>query len=384
MKRPVYIAGASSRAQTTCEYLEYLNRDLRVSAYLVSPDMPDEDTVVGGVHMYSISVSSKLNTQYPVYIATRGVNQSKINRELREIGFREIIPVTPELDMRLRNQYMQAVFSAHDRKFTKIEDLSGDPYILHSSEGAPSFADSKRIIKFQNVWAERKTASIYVVSTVGANQLEDSYTFLPEERTIQAGAALTSERIPNACYDNVGENISQKNHQFCELTALYWLWRHAEDDYIGMVHYRRHFLLPDNWLNRMQYNNFDVLLPVPLYVAPTLELNFKARHLPRVWETMLSKLKESHPDDYDPISHYLKTSSLYSPCNMFVMKRQIMNEYCEWLFPILFAVSEEIGQVEDAYQNRYPGFLAERLMTAYFAMHEDEYRIIYADKNFLK
>ena len=67
--------------------------------------------------------------------------------------------------------------------------------------------------------------------------------FLP----IQAGAAL-HELIPNYQPDNDGENISEKNPHFCELTCHYWAWKNLKNvDIIGLNHYRRYFDFQQKW-----------------------------------------------------------------------------------------------------------------------------------------
>ena len=96
---------------------------------------------------------------------------------------------------------------------------------------------------------EEITAIIYVAISIFDKPLQDNYTFIREDVVLQVGAALTKERISNdVITDCEGENISIRNKQFCELTGLYWIWKNAREDYVGLVHYRRHFLLPENWL----------------------------------------------------------------------------------------------------------------------------------------
>ena len=44
------------------------------------------------------------------------------------------------------------------------------------------------------------------------------------EIPIQTGASL-SDTVLSPVRDNIGDNISAQNRTFCELTALYWIWK---------------------------------------------------------------------------------------------------------------------------------------------------------------
>jgi len=230
---------------------------------------------------------------------------------------------------------------------------------------------------------ENKTVRIYVASSTYDRPLkQEGYSLMKDETVLQVGASLTDKKIyRGVTTDDTGENISGRNQQYCELTGLYWIWKNAKEDYVGMVHYRRHFLLPENWLERMIENDIDVILPVPLYVAPCLSENYRERHIATDWDYLMEYIQKNLSTEYTTAVEFFN-GCLYSPCNMLIAKKTVFDELCSWLFPILDAVAVHIGKREDKYQNRYPGFMAERLMTYFFEGRKCQYNVVYANKDF--
>lgn len=363
MTEQIYIAGAHSRARTLAAYLRYLCPSVSIEAYLVDNEEENEE-VIEGIPVIRFDKDTKLHERYPVFIGTRGIYHTALSKKLKELGIQKIYPVTVELDLELRNMYLKKYFPRIGRSFKKIDEFERS-----NSQGQK--------------YMEKLQACVYVAKSIYDKPLQQSYVLASYEKSIQVGAALTDKRLPDGIFtDNVGDNISEKNKQYCELTGLYWIWKHAEEDIVGLVHYRRHFLLPDNWLECMTANEIDVILPIPLYVAPSLEENFKNRHDPLDWDYMMQNLKLNHENDYWEAKNFFR-GNMYSPCNMFIMKKSVLDDLCTWLFPILDAVAEHGGQKEDNYLNRYPGFVSERLITFFFEKYREKYKVVYADKNFL-
>lgn len=360
MGEKIYIVGAHSRAQTVAEYIRSLYPGTEVEAYLYDNDEPNPEKI-GEVPVVQMNETVKLNPDYPVCIGTRGVHHEKLMDRLKSAGFQRICPVTPELDSRLRNAYVRKYYADNGKNFLKLDELE-----------ATNRRNRKNTEKM-----------VYVVRSVLDKTLQSEYRLASYEKEIQAGAALADRCLyPGIDRDDTGDHISVWNRQYCELTVLYWLWKHAKEETVGMVHYRRHFILPEDWFMRMQENGVDVILPVPLYVAPNLADNFKKRHDPEVWAVMMNCLKTCSPDEYRDAEIFFQ-KNLYSPCNMFIMRKEILDALCSWLFPVLFRVTERIGQKADEYQNRYPGFLSERLISFFFEKNRKKYKVAYADKNFL-
>ena len=76
-----------------------------------------------------------------------------------------------------------------------------------------------------------------VIATHKKYEMPTDDLYLP----IHVGAELNKDKDLGYQKDNVGDNISDKNDRYSELTALYWAWKHVDAEYIGLAHYRRHF-----------------------------------------------------------------------------------------------------------------------------------------------
>ena len=70
-------------------------------------------------------------------------------------------------------------------------------------------------------------------------------------------------------------------------------------------------------------------------------------------------------------------SKKISLCNMVITSKEILSEYCEFLFNILFRLEKQLDISNyDDYQVRIYGFLGELLINVFFEHHK-EYKIKY-------
>lgn len=190
--------------------------------------------------------------------------------------------------------------------------------------------------------------------------------------------------------DSSGDNIAHLNSSFCELTALYWIWKNVSDDVVGLVHYRRYFkplkhsiILKDKKIASsddfdISEQGYDVIVAKPRnYVVATIEKHYKKAHHAEDFDLLRQKIKTLHPNYLQSFDKVMlgKKLSLY---NMFVGKKAVIDQYCQWLFNILFALEKEISYQEyDSYQKRIFGFMAERLFNVWLEKHKNEIKISY-------
>ena len=175
--------------------------------------------------------------------------------------------------------------------------------------------------------------------------------------------------------DNTKDNISLKNPYFCELTGLYWAWKNLKEDYIGLAHYRRHFAskkinkkdLFNSVLMKEEasklLNNTDIIVPKKRnYYIENLYSHYEHTMYIEPLDITGQILQERYPEymlEFDK----LKTRRSAHMFNMFIMKKDKLDEYCTWLFDILFELEKRVDNSKyDSFHARFYGRVSELLL----------------------
>ncbi len=175
--------------------------------------------------------------------------------------------------------------------------------------------------------------------------------------------------------DNTKDNISLKNPYFCELTGLYWAWKNLKEDYIGLAHYRRHFaskkinkkdlfnsVLTKDEASKL-LNNTDIIVPKKRnYYIENLYSHYEHTMYIEPLDITGQILQERYPEymlEFDK----LKTRRSAHMFNMFIMKKDKLDEYCTWLFDILFELEKRVDNSKyDSFHARFYGRVSELLL----------------------
>lgn len=189
--------------------------------------------------------------------------------------------------------------------------------------------------------------------------------------------------------DDSGINISEKNPYFCELTGLYWAWKNLNADYIGLAHYRRHFTcsrkIPKReekkfeiLLNKKQVNeildNTDIILPKKRkYYIENLYDHYKHTMYIEPLDETRKIIQQQCPEYINEFDKLHKRTSAHM-FNMFVMKKEYLDNYCEWLFNILFELEKRISSKQfDSFHSRFYGRVSELLLDVWINTNNLKY-----------
>ena len=210
----------------------------------------------------------------------------------------------------------------------------------------------------------------------------------------------------NTISDATGDNISHKNREWCEITALYWIWKHIKEfgdvSHIGFIHYKRFFVLNSAWHSadtrkdevymhilqsqrdvetgcaqrlvnftdigiRETLSKYDIVLPHLIDLSKRGFLNQWEDYVYAINGTHISDLcvlnkviKDNFPKFAQPMDDYLG-QPLKRAFQMFILPTPIFLSYCNDLFSVLDAVSPLVDvSLYNVNGKRTMGYLAEQ------------------------
>ena len=238
----------------------------------------------------------------------------------------------------------------------------------------------------------KKSGKIYVVThkeyTISDLLLKKGYEL------ISVGNANQSNNL--GVKDSSLENITSKNPNFCELTALYWIWNNDVDSkYKGLVHYRRY--LTTNAFNDsekyyldmkdvehdIESEKYEIIVPKMQYFTRTASENYLRCGYVKDIQTTRNVVLEKYPEYIEYFDDVFNGNRSYLT-NIMISKAEIFDTYCNWLFDILFEVENRTDLTGYSVQEaRIYGYLSERLLTVWILKNKlkvKEYDFINTDE----
>lgn len=220
---------------------------------------------------------------------------------------------------------------------------------------------------------------------------------------VRCGAVQDKRKNVRLQGDDTGKNISHKRNWMSEMTVQYWAWKNVRADFYGLCHYRRYFSFADRIFRTdnqgtVSFRSLESCAQkarlldteaakkkiIPYDLVLTTPFDVRRHGCQNLYEqfgrspglcredllTSADLVKQMHPEYAESLDAYLGGIMLY-PCCMFIMKRELFDAYCEWLFPILFEL-ETRKQLSSS--ERTLGHIAERLMGVFaFQMQKKEH-----------
>ncbi len=237
------------------------------------------------------------------------------------------------------------------------------------------------------------------------SEIIDNSLYIP----VRCGAAYDKRKSISMLGDDTGDNISEKRLSYNEFTVMYWAWKNVKADYYGLCHYRRYLIFStekfpvdynfnviEEFINenavqkfgltektmrkKIEEHDFICWHPVDVSLLAGKFKSVKDQYcssanflLKKDFELMEKIIEEKHPKYAPAAKKYFYGTMAYF-CNLFIMKKHLFDEYCNFLFGILEELSKSIDVSNYCEQGfRTVAYLGERLLGVYITYLIDGY-----------
>ncbi|WP_311406651.1 DUF4422 domain-containing protein [Liquorilactobacillus uvarum] len=226
-------------------------------------------------------------------------------------------------------------------------------------------------------------AEVYIVSHKEVKLPKDSI-YVP----VQVGN--NAQNFKGFYRDNTGDNIANKNANYCELTAQYWAWRNRNADVKGLVHYRRYFsngrknffkgteakfqdVMNGKKLGQLMDHKEMILPQKRNYYIETSWSHYEHVHHIEGLEVAREVIEEKCPEYITFFDDLVQRRKVHM-FNMFIARAEVFDAYTEWLFSILTEVEKRVDISEYSnYEKRIFGFVSEILLDVWVEKNNIDY-----------
>ncbi len=231
---------------------------------------------------------------------------------------------------------------------------------------------------------------IYIVAHKDFSNPVDEKIYCP----IQVGADINKTINNSWIKDNTGDNISSKNLSYNELTALYWIWKNSEEDIVGLCHYRRFFVtrigkiknllfgvkknfINEEFVKKIISKNFVVVHNKTYFKQGNRQQFLDTQKYPNDIDILGEVIASKYPEYADAYKMVMNGTSCHL-LNMIIAKKEIIDDYCEWLFDVLFAVEEKLIDMGEKSFERRMGMLGERMLDIWLIANDIQVKEVYS------
>lgn len=355
----LYFYGAGLRSeeilQMQKEGFDFLRRP---DAFLVSTRKSNAHSngeYLDDIYIYAMDEDEieDIDKNANIVVIAMDIYHDEIRKSLKTINCRNVFFLTDAMEHILTREFLEFYFEKHGLQ------AEFSPFVQDYKLDSKGYEDK---IHTYSVMCEKDA------------QLTNVFESVPWISNLQAGAAIAQNQIADL-RDDQGENISSKNRYYNELTGLYWVWKNTNYPFSGICHYRRRFE-SEIALKPILEDKADVVLPLPFVIGGSLKQYYQHWGENAYYEEMLDVVKECFPEYYE-VACWCASHIVFIPNNICIARRDILEDYCSFLFGVIDKVEDRMFTYDGKKQTRC--WLSEHVTTIYFMKHLKDYRIVFSN-----
>lgn len=307
---------------------------------------------------------------------------TSITKFILDKGYKAVVVNSDGQIFKPENWWQSKTFRTPDANKSIISDRLSENYFVIP----PEYLDSvERTSWGQNL---RRTKTKIFVSYNELAPLLQSEVFQP----IFLNSNVFEDKT-FALRDNIGKNISFKYPYYGSLTAQYWVGENyiqqMDIEYIGFCKSDKVFNFNSKILNNSNFQpivlaefanqirdfteekianiigDFNVVLPSQSIINSSISKMYEKLYSQDVVNAVFKTVRQVCPQYEQILMNFMNSNKMYN-LQAFIMKKDLMHEYLQWLFNVLNVFEEEVEWLQNEGANKIVEDISEIFFNVWF------------------